>query len=122
MSTSIGDARLLDIACDVTIRFRAHRSYGSEKGALKALRRRAPGYTPDEYQAVLQFLCKVYDRAKLAVPRHVLNRPDKTSKFDDFEDIDYAACLRILNRFKPGVALREKRWILNWCIFWYYLK
>jgi hypothetical protein len=30
--------------------------------------------------------------------------------------------MRDLDEIEPGVAAREKGQILNWCIFWYYLK
>jgi hypothetical protein len=113
---------LLDIACDVTIRFRGHHSYGDQKGAIRALRRRAPGFSPEEYQAVFDVLCRVYDRAVAAIPRHPAHRAGKTTRLAEFEDIDYAACLEELDELEPGLAGREKRWILNWCIFWHYLK
>jgi hypothetical protein len=116
------DPRLLDIACDVTIRFRGHGSYGGEKGALKALRRRAPGYTLDEYRAVFAFFRTVYDRAVEAIPTHLAHRPDKTTNFAESEDIDFDACMAKLDEIEPGLAAREKGWILNWCIFWHYLK
>jgi hypothetical protein len=116
------DPQLLVIACDVTIRFRGHGSYGDERGDLKALRRRAPGHTPDEYRTVFEFLLTVYDRAVAAIPRRLAHRPEKTSKFAEIEDIDFDACMAELNEIEPGLASREKGWILNWCIFWHYLK
>jgi len=116
------DPILLDVACDVAIRFRGHGSYGNEAGALKALRRRAPGYTPDEYRAAFEFLVAVYDRAVDAIPRHPAHRPEKKTDVAEFEDINYAACMKELDGIEPGLAEREKRWILNWCIFWHYLK
>ena len=116
------DPRLLDIACDVTIRFRGHGSYGDEEGALKALRRRAPGHMPDEYRAAFEFLCTVYDRAVAAIPRHPAYRPGKTSIFAEPEDIDFDSCMAELDEIEPGLGAREKGCILNWCIFWHYLK
>jgi hypothetical protein len=116
------EAKLLDIACDVTIRFRGHGSYGDEEGALKALRRRAPGYSPGEYLAVFEFLTTVYDRAVAAIPRHPAHRPDKTTNLAETEDIDHDACMAELDEIEPGLAAREKVWVLNWCIFWHYLK
>lgn len=116
------DPKLLDIACDVTIRFRAHRSYGDEPGALRALRRRAPGHTPDEYRSVFQFLLAVYDRAVGAIAGHPVHWPDKTNNYAEPEAIDFHACLAELDEIEPGLAMREKGWILNWCIFWHYLK
>jgi hypothetical protein len=116
------DPKLFDTACDVVIRFKGHRSYGGEKGALKALRRRAPGRSTEAYRSVFDVLCAIYARAEAAIPRHRLERPETTSNFVEFEDIDYAACLREMDEIEPGAAMAEKRWILNWCIFWYYLK
>ncbi len=116
------DPKLLDTACDVTIRFRGHRSYGGEAGAIRALRRRAPGPTPEEYRSAFEFLLTVYDRAVEAIPSHPAHRPEKGTDLAEFEDIDFAACLGELDEIEPGLATREKRWILNWCIFWCYLK
>lgn len=116
------DPKLLDIACDVAIRFRGHGSYGDQNGALKALRRRAPGHTPEEYRSVFEFLLAVYNRAVAAIARHPAGRSDKTTRFAEAADIDFYACLAELDEIEPGLAPREKGWILNWCIFWHYLK
>ena len=113
------DPKLLDAACDVTIRFRDHRSYGDEEGAIRRLRRRAPGHAPDEYRAIFRFFGEVYDRAVAAIGRHHV---EKTTETVAFEDVDYAACLKEIDEVEPGAADREKRWILNWCIVWHYLK
>jgi hypothetical protein len=116
------DPSLLDIACDVTIRLRGHGSDGDEKGALKALRRRAPGHAQGEYLAVFGFLRTVYDRAVAAIPRHLAHRPDKTTNLAEVEDINFAACMAELDEIEPGLAATEKGWILNWRIFWHFLK
>ncbi len=116
------DPKLLDVASDVAVRFQGHGSYGDENGALRALRRRAPGFTPDEYRSVLEFLLAVYDRAVAAIARHPAHRPDKTSRFAEPEDIHFHACLAELDEIEPGLALKDKGGILNWCIFWHYLK
>ncbi|MHB1558444.1 MAG: hypothetical protein ACYC61_13375 [Isosphaeraceae bacterium] len=116
------DPKLLDVACDVAIRFRGHGSYGDQNGAMKAMRRRAPGHTTDEYRSVLEFLIAVHDRAVAAIARHPADRPDKTTQYARAADIDFDACLAELDEIEPGLAVREKGWILNWCIFWHYLK
>lgn len=116
------EPEFLEIASDVTSRFKAHGAYGDKKRAIKALRRRAPGFTPEEYEAVFDFLCNVYDRAVAAIPNHPAERPEKTSEFAEFADIDYAACLNELNAIEPGLAIKEKHGILNWCIYWHYLR
>jgi hypothetical protein len=111
------DPALLDVACDVTIRFWGHDSYGNEAGAI-----RAPGHTPEEYEAVFAFLCDIYDRAEAAIPRHPAHRPEKTTNLAEVKGIDFDACMRDLDEIEPGRAAREKSQILNWCIFWHYLK
>ena len=116
------DPTLLDAASDVAVRFRGHDSYGGEAGAIRALRMRAPGHTFDEYRAAFEFLRAVYDRAEEAIARNRAVRPEKTSRFAEPEDIDFAACMRELDEIEPGVAMKEKGGILNWCIFWHYLK
>lgn len=116
------DPKLLEIAYDVTCRFMAHDTYGSKDRAIKALRKRAPGFTLGEYDAVFDCLCNVYDRAAAAIPKHLADRPEKTSKFAEFEDVDFVACLSELDEIEPGAAMNEKHRMLNWCIFWLYLK
>jgi len=116
------DPKLLDIACDVTIQFRGHGSYGDEKRALRTLRKRCPGHSSVEYLVVFEFFFRVYDQAVTAIPRHPAHRPEKTTKFAEAEDIDFAACMKELDELEPGLAMQEKSWILNWCLFWHYLK
>ena len=115
------DPTLLGIAADVAVRFRGHDSYGDEAGALRACGG-APGHTPGEYRAAFDFLVEVYDRAVAAIARHPAHRPEKTSRFAEPEDIDFAACMAELDAIEPGLAAGEKARILNWCIFWHYLK
>jgi hypothetical protein len=116
------DPKLLDVGSDVVVRFKGHGSYKGEAGALKAMRRRAPGFSDEEYRAAFDMLSQVYDRAVDAIRRHWVHRPEKKSRFSEFEDIDHDACMRELETIEPGVAIREKWQILNWVIFWHYLK
>ena len=44
------------------------------------------------------------------------------SRFAEFEDIDFDACLAELEAIEPGVATEQKRAILTWVIYWHYLK
>ena len=114
------DPRLLDIACHVTIRFRGTAATVVRRERSRRLGRRAPGYTPGEYLAVFAFFLAVYDRAVEVIPRHLAHRPDKATNLAEFEDIDFDACMANLNEIEPGLAAREKGWILNWCIFWHH--
>ena len=116
------EAALLEAACDVVIRLKGHGSYRGEAGALRALARRVPGFAQEEYRAAFDFLCRVYDRAVEAIRRHPAERPGKTSRFAEFEDIDFDACLGELEEIQPGVATKQKREILTWVIYWHYLR
>jgi hypothetical protein len=116
------DPKLLDVGSDVVIRFKGHGSYKGEAGALKAMRRRAPGFSDEDCRAAFDMLSQVYDRAVDAIQRHWVHRPEKKSMFSEFEDIDHDACMRELETIEPGVGTRQKQAILNWVIFYWYLK
>jgi hypothetical protein len=100
---------LLEAACDVVIRFKGHGSYKGEPGALRALTKRAPGFSRDEYRTVFDFLFRVYDGAVDAIRRHPAERPEKEDRFAGFEDIDFDACMVELEAIEPGVATKQKR-------------
>jgi hypothetical protein len=116
------DPKLLEIAGDVVVRFKEHDQYKGEAGALKALKRRAPGFSDDDCRAAFDLMSRVLDRAIDAIGRHRVHRPDKKSRFSEPEDIDQDACMRELETIEPGVATGEKWGMLNWAIFWHYLK
>jgi hypothetical protein len=116
------DKKLLEACSDVVIRFKGHGSYKTESGAVKALSRRAPGHTPEQYRACFGLLCGVYDRAVSAIGRHRARRPGKRSRFAEPEDIDASACLAELEEIEPGVAARQKEEILGWVIYWHHLR
>jgi hypothetical protein len=86
------------------------------------MKRRAPGYSHDESRNVFHLVHRVYELAVDAIRRHAADRREKTSRFAEFEDIDYGACMRELETIESGVAAREKQQILDWVIFWHYLK
>ncbi len=111
---------LLDVACDVAIRFKGDGSYEGVPGALKALARRAPDATEEDRRAALEMLCRAYDWAVEAIQGHRVERPGKRSRFAEFEDIDFDACLAELEAIGPGLAGEQKRYILTWVIYWHY--
>ena len=116
------DKKLLDTCVDVVIRFKGHGSYKGHSGAIKALSRRGPGFEAAAYQTTFDSFCELYDKAVDAIERHPAARPDKKSIYAEFEDVDFEACMRELDMIHPGSALAEKKEILNWVIFWHYLK
>lgn len=121
MST-FDDPVFLNVAFDVVVRFKAHDSYKGEKGALKALARRAPGFSPEQCRELFDLMCKVYDRARELASGYLYHPGASPGKFADPADIDHEACMRELDRIEPGVAMPAKRALLGWAIFWYYLK
>ena len=116
------DRILLDVGSDVAIRFKGHGSYQGESGALRALTRRAPGFSRAEYRATFGLLCRVYDRAVAAVQRHRAVEPASQSRIAAYEDIDFDACMGELETIAPGAAREAKRAILSWVIYWHYLR
>jgi hypothetical protein len=116
------DPDLLEVGRDVVVRFKAHGQYGSESAALKALKRRVPESTVEERLAVFQGFCVVYDRAVEGIERHRIKPPQKKGRYAKPGDIDFEACLAEIDEFAPGEALLQKGEILNWVIFWHYLK
>ncbi len=116
------DPHLLGTCCDMVIRCKGHGSYKGDQGAIKALARRAPGFESEEYRALFELLCRVYDRAVEAIRRHPAERTGKRSRYAEYEDIDHEACMAELERIEPGVAVSEKRAILSWVIYWHYQK
>lgn len=116
------DPKLLEIAGDVVVRFKEHDQYKGEAGALKAMKRRAPEFSDDDCRAAFDLMSRVLDRAVEAIGRHRVDRPDKKSRFAEPEDIDFDACMQELETIEPGVGTSQKGSLLNWAIFWHYLK
>jgi hypothetical protein len=116
------NAKLLQAGSDVVIRFKGHSAYKTETGALKALRRRVPGLTPEKYRACFDFFCRVYERAVAAIEKHRVQGPQKQSQFAEAEDIDAKVCEAELNQIEPNLAMPQKEQILAWVIYWHYLR
>lgn len=116
------DEHLLATARDVALRFAAYGQYGGQRRkALAALNRRAPGFAPEGVEAALDAFVRMHQIARQAVPRHVRDRPDKGSRYAEFEDIDFDGCLGELDRIHPGWAMKQKGAIVSWCILYDYL-
>ena len=118
------DPLVLDVGCDVVIRYRGHDGYGGERRrALGAMTRRT-SKSREQCGAVLDAFCEVYDRAVAAIARHRVpaDRPGGGMRHAAPGDIDRDACMRELDEIEPGVALPQKGQILDWVIFWHYLK
>ena len=115
------DERFQEVCADVVIRFRAQDAYKDSKGALKAFRRRAPEFEPAVYTHAFDVFCDIYDLAVIAIELFPAER-SKDSIYAEFEDISYDECMAYLDRLLPGYGISIKSHILNWVIFWHYLK
>lgn len=116
------DPHFLDVCRDVTVRYKAHDNYGSRKKALKAFERRAPGFDTKEYAQVFDAACAIYEQAVEAIQRFPSETRHKKKRYAQAEDIDIEKALPYLDQTLPGYALSLKRQLLNWVIFWHYLK
>ena len=102
-------------------RFKGHGSYGGRAGALRAFRRRAPGFDAGAYAGAFDQFCRVYDTAVASIEVHRTER-DKHNYYAEAEDIDFDRCMQDLERHLPGYGKEIKARILHWVIFWHYLK
>src|SRR5947209_3011101 len=60
---------LLAAAWEVAAYFRAHAAYGSERRACKALERRRPGFTDEQYRSAFRKGIRLYDTVVSLVAR-----------------------------------------------------
>lgn len=115
------EEKFQDVCADVVIRFKGHGSYKGRAGALKAFKKRTPGYDSLVYEGTLDNFCEVYDLAVKAIELFPAKR-EKTSKYSEFEDINFEKSLEYINQVLPEYGKNIKDQILNWVIFWHYLK
>ena len=102
-------------ACDVAAYFRAHGAYGSEAGALRALRRRAPGKSPNSYQRILTRALALYDTAVKLVARDA-------RKLTEAPTPDFSRLSKELAVVCPGFSTAIRVQTLHWVLFWHHLK
>ena len=109
-----------DVCADVVIRFKGHDSYKARKGAIKAFKKRVPGYEDAIYDLAFDSFCRVYDLSVEAIELFPAN--GSKGKYSQAEDINSDACLKYIDQVLPGYGNKGKTQILDWVIFWHYLK
>jgi hypothetical protein len=103
--------------------FKSYDSFrGRPREATRALARRVPGFEAEQYQALFDILCRVYDVAVAAISRHRRVTQKKRGEYADAADIDSEACMKEMDAIAPGYAMTAKSNILAWVIDWYYLR
>jgi hypothetical protein len=67
-TASVSRGRLLDVASDVAWRFKAHHSYGGkDTTAIRAIRKKCPGFTPRQYANAFAKALDLYDAVEQLV-------------------------------------------------------
>jgi len=112
---------LLAAAWEVARHYRAHRGYGTEDKACRALRRRRAGFTSRQYLNAFRKGLALYDAAVDVVARDVLALHRQTdvqaNRFPAFRE--QTAEVRPLC---PGFQASTYRAALSWVLFWHHLK
>ena len=67
-TASVSRGRLLDVVSDVAWRFKAHHSYGGkDTTAIRAIRKKCPGFTPRQYANAFAKALDLYDAVEQLV-------------------------------------------------------
>lgn len=119
------DSELMDTAGDVVIRFCEHDMYGSEKKAIAALRRRAPGYAPAVYEIVFNAMVRLLKTTiEVARPTQLANISPVSEDYDELEHQRVFAEIQqgIRERFSDHPENLQLTRFINWVHFWHHLK
>jgi hypothetical protein len=118
----IPDEKFLSALSDVAWRFQAYDQYRRDpKKAIKALSKRAPGYTPEFYREQFELELKLLSITIDAVqeaPKHF--KPE--NKYSDFSDVDSEFVMTKLRNAFPGQTDKFLKGHLGMVIYWYYLR
>ncbi|MFN3648214.1 MAG: hypothetical protein ACK47B_01435 [Armatimonadota bacterium] len=118
MSVPASRETLLDTAWDVARRFVDFGSYGSEQKACRALRRRVPGFAPEEYREAFHLALRVLDAAGEVVKRQLASG----AGLPNLDDFVTEALVDELAERVPGFYLEGYRGVLWWVYYWRHLR
>ena len=119
---------LWEPAFDVARRYRAFESYGSERKACQALRRRCPGFGPDEYSEMFRQAVYLYDQALDVVETHkgpllaYYGNPAnwKNTVLPEELQLLWQDLYGCLSERCPGLPLSVCRQAANWVFYWHH--
>ncbi len=107
---------------DVVWRFHAYDAYGKEpKKAIRALKKRAPGFPASFYEEQFERNLKLLIATIEAVgkaPKHF--KPENI--YSDFSDVDQDYVMNALRSTFPGQADEILKEHVGMVIYWYYLR
>jgi hypothetical protein len=111
----------IEIISDVTVRYIAHDSYKNLSGAIARLKKRLEKYSLSECEEIFQLSMKVYNEsAELIKSRKFINFSE--NRISELSDIDFQKNFEFLIQRNENTDTRLISILLNWTIFWYYLK
>ncbi len=111
---------MLDEAFDVVRRFSEFDSYGSVAKAYKALKRRCPGFSSEEYEEAFLSTLHLFNTIKdiLAV--------NASQVWQEYEDtghhIDFTAFDEEVKRRCPGMPLTIGYQAFMWIWYWHHMR
>ena len=118
----IPDEKFLDALSDVVWRFEAYDQYvKNPKKAIKALSKRAPGYTPVFYSEMFELDLKILVTTIAAVkdaPKY--HKPE--NKYSEFSDVDSDFVMDKLRATFPDQVDDFLKRHVGMVIYWYYLR
>jgi hypothetical protein len=113
----------IDILNDVVIRLKAHQSYKTKEAALKALIKRSKAFPETDHASNLNLGIAIYDKAaELIGSGNYTDRSRNATIYAAQEDILFEACTSDIKKRFPGSEDELISLLLNWVVFWYYLK
>ena len=116
--------KFLDHAFVVALRFKCgYRGYETERKAMAALRRRAPGFSPVRYSNAFTKALRLYTSTVSLIDLHLPTlRRDWLAIQPAGEVYDLGPLVRQLRRRAPGFLSSTYDLALNWVWYWHHLK
>ena len=109
---------------DVLVKFKAHGNYkGSVAAAVKIITKRFPGVEEKECKDLFERVCLMYDHAAAIISAgKYIDHTKNTTGYSESSDIDIKAFREELLSQESHVDAEIVSNLMQWIIFWYYLK
>jgi hypothetical protein len=126
MNTSIKETanneKFLDVLSDVVWRFHVYDQYGRKPAkAIKALVKRAPGYSPEFYREQFELNLRLLI-ATIEAVEEAPKRLKSENKYSEFSDVDSDSMMNKLRAAFPDQPDDFLKRHVGMVIYWYYLR
>ncbi|HCB02107.1 MAG TPA: hypothetical protein DEP19_06955 [Anaerolineae bacterium] len=116
------DKELLDIVSNVVWRFHVYEQYGKKpEKAIKALSKRATGYTNDFYKETFDLNLRLLVETINAVS-DAPKKPKLNQVYSQYSDVDIGYVLKRLHKIFPNQTDKFITSHLSMSIYWFYLR